>query len=65
VVLKAGSDDGDLAEEILASCRSALGGYKCPRSLEAVTELPRNPAGKVLKRGLREQAWAGHERRVG
>jgi long-chain acyl-CoA synthetase len=57
--------DSELERHILAACRLQLAGYKCPRSLEAVVELPRNAAGKVLKRQLRELAWAGHTRRIG
>jgi len=38
--------DSELEEQIIASCRAALAGYKCPRSVEAVAELPRNPPGK-------------------
>jgi long-chain acyl-CoA synthetase len=57
--------DSELEEQIIAACRASLAGYKCPRSVEAVAELPRNPAGKVLKRTLREREWAGHERRIG
>jgi long-chain acyl-CoA synthetase len=54
----------DLADEIIAFCRGSLAGYKCPTSVEAVAVLPRNPAGKVLKRELREREWAGHDRRI-
>jgi acyl-CoA synthetase (AMP-forming)/AMP-acid ligase II len=32
--------------------------------VESVTELPRNPSGKLLKRQLREPYWAGVERRI-
>jgi acyl-CoA synthetase (AMP-forming)/AMP-acid ligase II len=52
------------AEEIIAFCRSRLGGFKLPRSVDFVEALPRNAAGKVLKRELRERYWAGQERRV-
>ncbi|HUO71360.1 MAG TPA: long-chain-fatty-acid--CoA ligase [Solirubrobacteraceae bacterium] len=40
-------------EELVAFARERLAGYKLPRSVEFVAELPRNPAGKVLKRDLR------------
>ena len=52
------------AEEIITFCRSRLGGFKLPRSVDFVGALPRNAAGKVLKRELRERYWAGQERRV-
>lgn len=38
-------------------CRSRLGTFKAPKHFEFLQELPRNPAGKVLKTKLREQ-WA-------
>ncbi|MFI5612193.1 AMP-binding protein [Amycolatopsis sp. NPDC051903] len=42
------------ADEILAHCKENLANFKLPRSVELVAELPRSPAGKVLKRLLRE-----------
>jgi acyl-CoA synthetase (AMP-forming)/AMP-acid ligase II len=41
-------------EEIVEFCRGRLAGYKCPKTVEFVSALPRNAAGKVLKRELRE-----------
>jgi fatty-acyl-CoA synthase len=32
-------------------------GYKVPKSVEFVASLPKNPAGKILKRELREKYW--------
>jgi acyl-CoA synthetase (AMP-forming)/AMP-acid ligase II len=52
------------AAEIIEFCQGRLAGYKRPRSVDFVQELPRNPSGKVLKRELREPYWAGHTRRV-
>ena len=40
---------------MLAFTRTQLASYKQPAALEFVTELPRNPAGKVLRRVLRER----------
>jgi acyl-CoA synthetase (AMP-forming)/AMP-acid ligase II len=42
------------AEDILAYGKENLANFKLPRSVVLVAELPRNPAGKVLKRVLRE-----------
>lgn len=53
-----------LAEELLSACRSRLAGYKCPRSVDFVPELPRDPNGKLYKRRLRESYWEGHGTRV-
>ncbi len=62
VVLKAGTRAS--AEDIHAHCKTLIGGYKCPRSVEFVPALPMSGAGKVLKARLREQHWEGQDRRV-
>ena len=56
----AGADAGpELASELLAYCRSRLAGYKCPRSVDFVADLPRAETGKLAKRALRDRYWAG------
>jgi acyl-CoA synthetase (AMP-forming)/AMP-acid ligase II len=62
VELKSG--ESATPDELIAWCRRDLAHYKCPRSVDLVAELPREPQGKVLKRVLREPYWAGRERRV-
>ncbi|WP_436791619.1 acyl-CoA synthetase [Yinghuangia sp. YIM S10712] len=54
----------ELAADLLAYCRAELATYKCPRSIDFVDELPRDPNGKLYKRLLRERYWDGHESRV-
>jgi len=54
----------DLADELIAHCRGALAGYKCPRSIDFVDELPRLPTGKLATRLLRDRYWHGHETRI-
>jgi len=41
-------------DELITYCRGKLGGYKIPRQVRILDELPRNPSGKVLKKDLRE-----------
>ncbi len=43
------------AAGIVAWARGRLAGYKLPKSVEFVSELPRNPSGKVLRKQLRQQ----------
>ena len=43
------------AAEVIAACRGHLASFKMPRAVEFVSEVPRNPSGKILKRTLREQ----------
>ncbi len=50
-----------LADELIAYCRSELAAYKCPRTVDFVTELPRDPSGKLYKRQLRQRYWEGHD----
>ena len=40
---------------MIATCRASLAGYKKPKRVVFVDELPRNASGKILKRELREQ----------
>ncbi len=62
VVLRAGQT---LAEQdLIAYCRDRLASYKCPKSVDFVAALPRNPSGKLLKRILREPYWTGRDRKV-
>nr|WP_020109453.1 acyl-CoA synthetase [Nocardia sp. 348MFTsu5.1] len=56
---EAGSDQ--LAADLIAFCRGELATYKCPRSVDFVAELPRDPNGKLYKRRLREQYWDGRD----
>ena len=47
---------GELSEdEVKKYVKSNLAGYKVPRDVEFIDELPRNATGKVLKRELREE----------
>jgi acyl-CoA synthetase (AMP-forming)/AMP-acid ligase II len=52
------------AEELIAFTTDRLAGYKKPRSVDFVEELPRDAAGKLLKRKIREPYWAGSGRRI-
>jgi fatty-acyl-CoA synthase len=42
-------------EEVVAYCRDRLAGYKKPKHVVFLDELPRNPTGKILKYVLRDQ----------
>lgn len=45
-------------DELLAHSRTNLPDYKVPRQIEFVASIPRNPAGKVLRRALRSDGSA-------
>jgi long-chain acyl-CoA synthetase len=44
-----------LAAELLAFCREHLAHFKCPRTIDFTSQLPREDTGKIYKRLLREQ----------
>ena len=62
VVLKPGA--GAEPADLIAHARTRIAGFKCPKTVDFIEALPRNPSGKILRRALREPYWAGHERRV-
>ena len=53
-----------LADEILAYCAKTMAKYKCPRSIDFIASMPRDPNGKLYKRKLRDPYWAGRERAI-
>jgi long-chain acyl-CoA synthetase len=52
------------ADAILAFCAANMAKYKCPRSIDFITAMPRDPNGKLYKRKLRDPYWAGRERAI-
>lgn len=54
IVLKQGQSISQ--QELIDYARERMAVYKAPRYVEFINALPRNPAGKVLKRELRERA---------
>ena len=55
VILK--KDAQATAEELIRYCKDRLAGYKVPKSVDFVTEMPKSPTGKILKRQIREAHW--------
>lgn len=51
-------------DDVIAHCRGFLGGYKVPKRVIVVDDLPKLGTGKINKVDLRERLWAGQERRV-
>jgi long-chain acyl-CoA synthetase len=62
VMLKAGYAPGDrLKKEIIEFVRPGLAGFKVPRSIDFVAELPRSAAGKIQRKKVREPFWEGRK----
>jgi long-chain acyl-CoA synthetase len=55
VALKPGREA--LAEELIGFCRERIAGYKCPKSVDFVAELPKSTVGKILRREVKERYW--------
>jgi acyl-CoA synthetase (AMP-forming)/AMP-acid ligase II len=49
----------DVARELQTFVRGHLAGFKVPRTVDFIDELPRLPTGKLYKRVLRDPYWAG------
>jgi acyl-CoA synthetase (AMP-forming)/AMP-acid ligase II len=61
------ADDVEAAElerTLIAFCRGQLADVKCPRSVDFRAELPRHPTGKLYKRLLKDEYWAGSDRSI-
>lgn len=50
------SDDSVTPDALIAYCREHLTGYKAPKKIIILQELPKSPVGKVLRRELRDRA---------
>ncbi|HKA51919.1 MAG TPA: acyl-CoA synthetase [Candidatus Dormibacteraeota bacterium] len=53
-----------LERDLIEFCRQRLAAYKCPRSVDFVDALPREPTGKLAKRRLRDPYWASTRRAI-
>ena len=51
-------------ESIRDYCKSLLAGYKVPKEIHLIPEMPLNPNGKPDRRSLSQSLWAGHARRI-
>ena len=51
--------------DIIKFCKERIASYKKPKSVDFISEVPRNASGKVLKKVLREPYWKDQERQVG
>jgi acyl-CoA synthetase (AMP-forming)/AMP-acid ligase II len=50
--------------ELMEYCTQNLASYKKPKSVDFLEELPKSPAGKILKRALRDKYWANAEKTI-
>ena len=50
--------DEVLATQIIAHCMDKIAKYKCPRTIDFIDSMPRDPNGKLFKRKLKAPYWA-------
>jgi acyl-CoA synthetase (AMP-forming)/AMP-acid ligase II len=62
VVLKEGEKAA--SEEIIGYCRDHLAGYKVPRSVDFVADLPKTDTGKILKKIIKAPYWKDREVKI-
>ena len=59
VVLKNGENSS--VEELIGFCHQRLADFKCPKSIRIVSEIPKGPTGKLLKRELAKEFAVKHQ----
>lgn len=52
------------AKSLIDHCADKLGKFKKPHSVDFVAELPKNDAGKILRRQVRDAYWVNSDRKV-
>ena len=62
VVLRQGAQASEQA--LIDFCKDRLADFKKPRSVDFVTELPKNSNGKLSRKDVRERYWQGRDRKV-
>lgn len=62
VVLKPGKELKE--EELIEFVAEHISSYKKPKSVDFLRELPKSPAGKIIKRVLRDEYWAEKGRTI-
>lgn len=51
-------------KDIIEFARKYIARFKCPKSVDFVECIPRNPSGKILKKELRAPYWKGYDRKI-
>ena len=62
IVLRPG--ESPAPSDIIDFTQNDIAGFKKPKHIEFLSEIPKNAQGKVLRRAIREKHWAGRTRRV-
>jgi fatty-acyl-CoA synthase len=52
------------ADDLIAFARQSLAGYKAPKDIRFINEVPKSAVGKLLRRAVRDPFWTGRERNL-
>ena len=63
-IVVAKPDSGLTEKDVIDYAKQKIAGFKCPKTVDFIDVLPRNPSGKILRRELRAPFWEGKERGV-
>ena len=62
ILLRPGFAESEaLKQDIITFARGKVAGFKVPRTIDFVKDMPRNPAGKVERKKVRAQYWEGRK----
>ena len=50
------------AEELIQFCKDRIAGYKAPKSVDFVKEIPKTGSGKIFKKELQDKYWTEKKR---
>jgi len=65
VIANANYEPGEqLGADLIEHCRRHLSHINCPRSIDFVDQLPRDPSGKLYKQKVRDRYWQGRARQI-
>ena len=59
-----GQDSRLQEHDIISYVRTQIAGFKCPKSIKFISELPRNPSDQTVRRELRAPYWEGKDRNI-
>ncbi len=62
VVLKPGQKATE--EELIAFCKTQIAGYKSPKSIDFVDDLPKTTVGKIRRSEVKEKYWESQQKKV-
>ncbi len=62
VVLRSGHDADP--DTLIAFARASLAGYKVPKDVRYIDDVPKSAVGKLLRRAVRDPFWEGRDRKL-